>query len=129
VTATTGRRRRPLSLEGAPLAPGEGTCYLLHFLEPIGNPANPRARAQHYIGHTADLPARVAGHTANTTPTPGNGTVARIVAHVQRAGIGFKLAATWPGGRQLERWLKTRKAAPRFCPICTPPDAPEGSLL
>jgi hypothetical protein len=128
VTAT-GRRRRPLTLQGAPLASGEGTVYLLHFLEPIGNPANPRAMARHYIGWTADLPARVASHTAHTTPTPGNGTVARIVAHVQRAGIGFKLAATWPGGRQLERWLKNRKAAPRFCPICSPSIGPEGSPL
>jgi hypothetical protein len=27
-----------------------GTVYLLHFLEPIGNPTNPHAMAQHYIG-------------------------------------------------------------------------------
>jgi hypothetical protein len=29
------------------------TVYLLHFLEPTGNPANPRAMAQHYIGKPA----------------------------------------------------------------------------
>ena len=28
----------------------QGTVYLLHFLEPIGNPTNPRAMAQHYLG-------------------------------------------------------------------------------
>jgi hypothetical protein len=28
----------------------QGTVYLLHFLQPIGNPANPRAMAQHYLG-------------------------------------------------------------------------------
>ena len=31
----------------------QGTVYLLHFLEPIGNPANPRAMAQHYLGKPA----------------------------------------------------------------------------
>jgi hypothetical protein len=31
----------------------QGTVYLLHFLEPIGNPANPHAMAQHYIGKPA----------------------------------------------------------------------------
>jgi hypothetical protein len=35
------------------------------------------------------------------------------------------VAATWPGTRQLERQLKRRKHASRFCPVCrgevTPP--------
>jgi hypothetical protein len=38
-----------------------GTVYLLHFLEPIGNPANRRAMAQHYTGKPASsglLPGR-----------------------------------------------------------------------
>jgi hypothetical protein len=60
----------------------DGTVYLLHFLEPIGNPANPHVR------------------------------------HVQAKGIGFVVAATWPGGLALERQLKRRKHASRFCPIC-----------
>ena len=31
----------------------QGTVYLLHFLEPIGNPTNSRAMAQHYMGKPA----------------------------------------------------------------------------
>ena len=87
----------------------EGTVYLLHFLEPIGNPANPHAMAQHYIG--VDLTGRrIQAQTA--------GAGAAIVRHVQARGIGFLVAATWPGGRALERQLKRRKHASRFCPIC-----------
>jgi hypothetical protein len=87
----------------------EGTVYLLHFLEPIGNPANPHGMAQHYIG--VDLTGK-----RIEVQTAGNG--ARIVAAVQAKGIGFVIAATWPGDRTLERRLKRRKDAPRFCPVC-----------
>jgi hypothetical protein len=48
--------------------------------------------------------------------TAGQG--AAIVRHVQARGIGFLVAATWPGTRALERQLKRRKHASRFCPIC-----------
>ncbi len=88
-----------------------GTVYLLHFLEPIGNPANPRAMAQHYIGWSPAVAARIATHTA------GGG--AAIMRAVQAKGIGFEVAATWPGGRALERRLKARHKARRFCPLCT----------
>jgi len=40
------------------------------------------------------------------------------VRAVQAKGIGFLVAATWPGSRSLERRLKNRKCAPRYCPIC-----------
>jgi hypothetical protein len=85
------------------------TVYLLHFLEPIGNPANPHGMAQHYIG--VDLSG-----TRISTQTAGNG--AAIVRAVQAKGIGFVVAATWPGTRALERQLKNRKHASRFCPVC-----------
>jgi hypothetical protein len=48
--------------------------------------------------------------------TDGNG--AAIVRAVQAKGIAFLVAATWPGDRLLERRLKNRKCAPRYCPIC-----------
>jgi hypothetical protein len=88
----------------------QGTVYLLHFLEPIGNPANRRAMAQHYIGWAQDPANRISVQTA------GNG--AAIVRAVQAKGVGFLVAATWPGTRSLERRLKNRKCAPRYCPIC-----------
>jgi hypothetical protein len=87
-----------------------GTVYLLHFLQPIGNPANPRAMAQHYIGWAAVAAERIAEQTA--------GQGAAIVRAVQAKGIGFVVAATWPGTRGLERQLKNRKHASRFCPVC-----------
>ena len=94
-----------------------GTVYLLHFLEPIGNPANPRAMAQHYIGWGLEAADRIAEQTA--------GAGAAIVRYVQAQGIGFVVAATWPGIRSLEQQLKNRKHASRFCPVCrrevTPP--------
>jgi|Tabmets5t2r1_1033131.scaffolds.fasta_scaffold311801_1 hypothetical protein len=94
----------------------DGTVYLLHFLEPIGNPTNPRAMAQHYIGWALVAAERVATHTT------GNG--AAIVRHVQARGIGFVVAATWPGSRALERQLKNRKHASRFCPACQQATSP-----
>jgi hypothetical protein len=94
-----------------------GTVYLLHFLEPIGNPSNPHGMAQHYIGWGAVAAKRILVQTA--------GAGAAIVRAVQAQGIGFVVAATWPGTRQLERQLKRRKHASRFCPVCrgevTPP--------
>jgi hypothetical protein len=88
----------------------QGTVYLLHFLEPIGNPANPRAMAQHYIGWALVATDRISVQTA--------GAGAAIVRAVQAKGIGFLVAATWPGTRSVERRLKNRKCAPRYCPIC-----------
>jgi hypothetical protein len=72
----------------------------------LGAPTNCRL-LQHWAQHAAE---RVATHTA------GNG--AAIVRAVQARGIGFVVAATWPGTRALERQLKNRKHASRFCPIC-----------
>jgi hypothetical protein len=88
----------------------DGTVYLLHFLEPIGNPTNPHAMAQHYIGWALEAAERIATQTA--------GAGAAIVRYVQAQGIGFVVAATWPGTRALERQLKNRKHASRFCPVC-----------
>ena len=88
----------------------QGTVYLLHFLEPIGNPTHRQAMAQHYIGWALDPAERISVHTA--------GAGAAIVRAVQANGIGFLVAATWPGSRRLERRLKNRKCAPRYCPIC-----------
>lgn len=94
------------------------TVYLLHFSRPIGNPANPRAQARHYIGWTPDnnLDNRLADHRA------GNGS------HVTRAavlaGVEIVLARTWPGSRTTERHPKNRKESNRLCPICSPHPKP-----
>lgn len=86
------------------------TVYLLHFAEPIGNPANRRAMAQHYIGWTSEPAKRMDRHAA------GNG--AAIMRAVHARHIRVELARTWSGTRTLERQLKRRKNARQLCPIC-----------
>ena len=87
-----------------------GTVYLLHFEQSIGSPTNPKGRANHYIGWTTDLDKRLHQHR--------RGWSACIVKAFKKAGIKFVLAATWEGDRALERSLKNKKHASRFCPIC-----------
>ena len=86
------------------------TVYLLHFERPLGDVSNPHGQAQHYIGFTDDLDARLDAHRK------GNG--AAIMAAVSRAGIGWTLAQTCAGGRDLEKQLKRRKKARCLCPLC-----------
>lgn len=86
------------------------TVYLLHLMEPIGNPSTPHGMAQHYIGWSPEPPARIARHAS------GDG--AKIIRYAMEAGIGFVVAQTWEGGPDLEKRLKARKCAPRFCRVC-----------
>lgn len=87
------------------------TVYLLHFERPIGNPTNPRAQAQHYLGFTGDLEKRLKEHRKGWSG-------AGLVRAFRQAGIKFRLARTWEGDGMLERKLKNRHNAPRLCPIC-----------
>jgi hypothetical protein len=87
-----------------------GFVYLLHFDRPIGNPDNPRAMAQHYIGHARRLSSRLAHHRA--------GTGARLTAAVVLAGIDFTVVRVWRNDRNFERKLKNQKNARRYCATC-----------
>lgn len=81
----------------------EPVVYLLHF--------DRRYRhAAHYTGTARDLDARLAEHAA--------GRGARLMEVVTDAGIGFRLARTWVGGRARERQLKREGGASRHCPEC-----------
>jgi hypothetical protein len=80
-----------------------GTVYLLHFDRPYKH-------ARHYLGYTDDLDQRIEAHR--------NGNGARLVEVVMQAGIGFTVARTWDGDRDLERRLKNQHNSPRLCPIC-----------
>jgi hypothetical protein len=73
-------------------------------------PRQPRAMAQHYLGWGLEAAERISVQSA--------GAGAAIVRYVQARGIGFVVSATWPGTRALERQLKNRKHASRFCPVC-----------
>jgi predicted GIY-YIG superfamily endonuclease len=88
---------------GAPPGPGE-VVYLLH-LDP------PYRHARHYTGTTRDLPARLQAHR--------EGRGGRLMEVVKQAGGSFRLARTWPGGRDRERAIKDRHEAPRLCPECS----------
>ena len=87
-----------------------GTVYLIHFDKPLGDLANTRGQAQHYLGFTDDLDARMEAHAS------GNG--ARLMEVVNEAGISWQLVKTWDGGRGLERKLKRQHNTPRLCPVC-----------
>jgi hypothetical protein len=88
---------------------GTGVVYLLHFHRHYGH-------ARHYTGwvttRTYLLP-RLGAHT--------DGVGARLMTVIAEAGIGFRLARTWDGGRSRERQLKRQGGASRRCPICKAP--------
>ena len=77
--------------------------YLLHF-------DGPYHHARHYMGYSEDVESRIKAHSV--------GQGARLLEVVRQAGIGWVLARTWPGGRDLERRLKRWKNSPELCPIC-----------
>jgi hypothetical protein len=91
---------------------GSGTCYLLHFDRPYVS-TNGKGVARHYSGWTANsksLKSRLTDHE--------HGRGARLLQVVKTAGITWKLARTWPGGRDRERQLKNQGGASRRCPEC-----------
>jgi len=92
------RTRQGRNAPGAPT----GTVYLLHFEQRLG-------RCRHYLGYTTNLVQRLEDHRLGR----GGKTTARFRA----AGIGFELAAQWPGSPDDERRLKA-KNLPSICPIC-----------
>jgi len=78
--------------------------YLLHFDQRYEH-------AGHYTGWAEDLDRRLAEHLG--------GRAARLIEVITQAGIGFRLARTWPGvTRARERQLKRQGGASRHCPIC-----------
>ncbi|MFA4972985.1 MAG: GIY-YIG nuclease family protein [bacterium] len=97
---------------------GKGKCvYMIHFDRPVGDVSNPHGSAQHYIGYTTDLEARMKEHRA------GNGS--KLMAAVSAQGIAWRVVVVWPGaGRDWERQLKRRKDTPRWCPICGQQEVP-----
>jgi len=84
------------------------TIYLLHLSKPLRH-------AKHYLGLADDLPARLERHAA--------GLGARMLAVCRERGITWRLARTWQGDRSFERWLKRKKGASWFCPLCAGPIA------
>lgn len=87
-----------------------GWLYILHFDRPLGNLANVRGQAAHYLGFAIDVRARIADHAA--------GRGAAITQAAVAAGIGFE-AFYRAGTRATERQFKTsQKNTPSLCPCC-----------
>lgn len=94
-----------------------GWVYLWHFSRPLGNLANRRAQAQHYVGYADDadgdateLERRAAQHLA--------GQGAKITRAAIGQGIELTLVMAWRAPLSFEKQIKRRKEAPRLCPIC-----------
>ena len=83
--------------------------YLLHFDSKLSH-------AQHYIGSTKDLRARLAQHSS--------GRGARLIEVIQELGIEWSLARVWHfdgiwAARKFESHLKrSYKNGRRLCPVC-----------
>jgi predicted GIY-YIG superfamily endonuclease len=82
------------------------TVYLLHFDRPYPRGKRPR----HYLGWAVDLDERLQEHR--------RGEKSRLMLACAQEGIGFRVVRTWPGGYEMERRLKRRKAPFRLCPEC-----------
>jgi predicted GIY-YIG superfamily endonuclease len=82
------------------------TVYLLHFEQPYRH-------ARHYLGSTTSLDTRLKQHTRGRKAGG-----ARLMEVVNQAGIPWRLARTWEGGREEERQLKGWNNGCRLCPIC-----------
>jgi hypothetical protein len=93
-----------------------GHVYLVCFERQIGDDANPKGSASHYLGWAEDVDARMVEHRA------GRGARgARILAACVAQGIGFEVVRTWAGvDRSFERRLKRQHNAWRQCPRCRP---------
>lgn len=105
-----GREVRGKTDEPPRSSKSRGFVYLLHFDRPIGNPDNPRAMAQHYLGWAAILSSRLRDHRS--------GSGAAITKALRDQGIDFTLVRVWKAGRTFERELKNRKKARQLCPFC-----------
>ena len=89
-----------------------GTVYLIHL-------GRPYRHARHYIGWTRSLAARVAHHRA--------GSGSNFLRVVTGAGIDWEVVRSWEGTRSDERRLKSRRNAPRLCPVCASERAASGA--
>jgi hypothetical protein len=88
-----------------------GEIYLFHFDRPLGNLANPRAQARHYLGWAYDAEERIA------TQLAGRG--AAIVRAALAAGITLTPYVLGPAPLGTEVYIKRHiKQTACLCPDC-----------
>jgi hypothetical protein len=107
-----GDRRSRRLATGWPAATETGCVYTLCFARPLGNPDDPRGRAEHYTGFSREecLSARLLAHWDGTCGV-------RLVMAFRAAGIPFAVVSIEKNvTRARENQLKLRGAAWR-CPI------------
>jgi predicted GIY-YIG superfamily endonuclease len=105
----------------------QGFIYLLHLSRPLGRPRSAAKRAeyglpprvgpytphaQHYLGFTPELAARLNAHRTGKT------RAAKFIQAACAQGISFTLARVWRGTPQDEKRLKRYKNSPQLCPFC-----------
>jgi predicted GIY-YIG superfamily endonuclease len=84
-----------------------GSVYLVHF-------SRRHNGAQHYLGFSTDIPARVKAHRA------GRGSP--LLRAVTKRGIPWRVVRTWKRkDGHFEQMLKRRFALKELCPICGGP--------
>jgi len=77
--------------------------YLIHFDRHY-------KRAKHYLGAAKNLEKRMKLHRS------GKGS--KLLAALNKEGIGYSVVRTWDGYFEKERELKRRKNASQLCPKC-----------
>lgn len=87
----------------------QGHLYIFHFNAPLGNLANPRAQANHYVGFCDDLDSRIAKQLA--------GKGAKLMAAALKQGLVFELYH-WPALLATEKLVKKTKKTSLYCPAC-----------
>lgn len=90
------------------------TTYLIHVYGGLSQGPDPRTGrerlAAHYLGSAWNVDARMEAHES------GNGS--RFMEVVTERGLTWDLVALWPGGQEVEKALKRRRAPGRLCPLC-----------
>ena len=99
-------------MNGAP----KGHVYLVCFDAPLGDLANPKGRAGHYLGWADNVDARMAEHRAAGVPafSPPASSAALLRGGPRRNDVD----------RSFERRLKRQHNAWKHCPRCRPPATP-----
>lgn len=86
-----------------------GYVYIAHFDRPIGNMANARAQASHYVGFAVDVEERI------ETQLSGRG--AKIIAAALKRGVSISFHV-FPACLAVEKLIKRNKQTSDFCPDC-----------
>jgi len=102
---TVARKRKPFRRHGRVT----GSVYLVHLKRKVNG-------AQHYMGFSTDVPARLKVHRA------GHGSP--LLRTAAARGVSFRVVREWRRKNgEFEKELKRRYARRDLCPVCSGPRA------